>query len=151
MKKQLARTLVMWVLYGVTLWIGFGWFGLPTGFMPMFMNFLGTSVFLGFALWETFIFMGMNDLRKDARDAELESWVRSFYAPLNDDQSWSVSIPAPNGYQFEIWWNGALAMWQAELWDMTVMPTAICDRDVFVTRDEAIDWFVKQSKILDKF
>ena len=70
MKKQLARTLFMWVLYGVTLWVGFGWFGLPNAFMPMFMTFLGTSVPLGFALWESFIFMGMNDLRKDARDAE---------------------------------------------------------------------------------
>jgi len=151
MKKQLARTLFMWVLYGVTLWFGFGWVGLPTAFMPMFMTFLGTSVFLGFALWESFIFMGMNDLRKDARDAELETWARDFFSPIKDDQSWDVSIPAPNGYQFEIWWNGALTMWQAELWDMTVMPTAICDRDVFVTKDEAIDWFVKQSKILDKF
>ena len=95
--------------------------------------------------------MGMNDLRKDARDAELETWARDFFSPINEDQSWDVSIPAPNGYQFEIWWNGALTMWQAELWDMTVMPTVICDRDVFVTKDEAIAWFVKTSKVIDKF
>ena len=151
MKKQLARTLFMWVLYGVTLWVCFGWFGLPNAFMPMFMTFLGTSVPLGFALWESFIFMGMNDLRKDARDAELETWARDFFSPLKEDQSWNVSIPAPNGYQFEIWWNGALVMWQAELWDMTVVPVAVCDREVFVTHSEAFDWYLATSKVLDKF
>jgi hypothetical protein len=151
MKKQLARTLFMWVLYGVTLWVGFGWFGLPNAFMPMFMTFLGTSVPLGFALWESFIFMGMNDLRKDARDAELETWWRDVFAPLQDDLTWDVTIPAPNGYEFQIWWNGALTMWQGELWDVSTKPYSVCDRDVFVTKDEAIEWFVKTSKVIDRF
>jgi hypothetical protein len=150
MKKQIARTLLMWGLYALTLWVGFGWFGLPTGFMPMFMNFLGTSVFLGFALWETFILFGLNDLRKDARDAELQEWVRSFWIPTDDDRM-GLSIPADNGFQFEIWWDDAICMWQAELWDMTTVPASICDRDVHLTRNEAVEWSVNVSKVLDKF
>jgi hypothetical protein len=152
MKKQLARTMLMWVLYGFTLWFGFVRFGLPTAFTPMFTTFLGTSVFLGFALWETFIFMGMNDLRKDARDAELEAWGREFFAPLAETVSWDdITIAVDNGFQFEIWWNGAITMWQAELWDMTVVPVACCDRDVFVTKDEAFDWAIKVNKTLKTF
>lgn len=151
MKKQTAITIGMWIFYGFTLWFFYGYLGMPKDFMPLMWFGTLSSLVLAIALWETFILYGLNELRKDARDAELEAWVRSFYAPMNDDQSWSVSIPAPNGYQFEIWWNGAITMWQAELWDMTVMPTAICDRDVFTTRDEAIDWFVKTSKTLDTF
>jgi hypothetical protein len=150
MKKQIARTLLMWGLYALTLWVGFGWFGLPTGFMPMFMNFIGTSVFLGFALWETFILFGLNELRKDARDAEQEAETREFFAPLLTTSS-SLSLPADNGFQFEIWWNGAIYMWQAELWDITTVPASVCDRDVFLTHGEALDWYLATSKVLDKF
>jgi hypothetical protein len=151
MKKQISITVALWAFYGFTLWFCFGAFGLPRDFMPMLWGGTLSSLVLGITLWETFILYGLNELRKDARDAELESWARSFWVATDEDKSWDVSIPAPNGYQFEIWWNGALTMWQAELWDMTVMPTAICDRDVFITRDEAIEWFVKTSKTLDKF
>ena len=150
MKKQIARTLAMWGLYALTLWVGFGWFGLPTGFMPMFMNFLGTSVFLGFALWETFILFGLNDLRKDAKYAEQEADIREFFSPMLNDRI-SLSIPADNGFQFEIWWDDAICMWQAELWDMTTVPASICDRDVHLTRGEAVEWSVNVRKVLDKF
>jgi len=150
MKKQIARTLAMWGLYALTLWVGFGWFGLPTGFMPMFMNFLGTSVFLGFALWETFIFMGMNDLRKEAKYAELEAEIREFFAPLWTTSS-GVSIDAENGFRFEIFWNEAINMWQAELWDTTTVPASVCDRDVFVEHGEALEWMQKITKVLDTF
>lgn len=150
MKKQIARTLFMWVLYGVTLWVGFGWYGLPTGFMPMFMTFLGTSVFLGFGLWETFILFGLNDLRKDARDAELEAEVRNIFSPMLDDKM-GLSYPADNGFQFEIWWDDAICMWQAELWDMTTVPASICDREVCFTRNEAVEWCVIVRKVLDEF
>ena len=150
MKKQLARTMVMWVLYGFTLWFGFVRFGLPTAFMPMFMTFIGTSVFLGFALWETFIFIGMNDLRKDARDAELEEWGREFFAPLLTTHS-GLSLPADNGFQFEIFWNEAINMWQAELWDTTVVPAGCCDREVFVYAGEALDWYVTRNAHINTF
>jgi hypothetical protein len=153
MKKQLARTLGMWGLYALTLWVGFGWFGLPNGFMPMFMNFLGTSVFLGFALWETFIFMGMNDLRKDARDAELEEWAREFGELVynNLDKHTSFSIPVENGFQFEIFWNEAINMWQGELWDMTTVPVSIVDRDVFACGSEVTDWMAKVKETVNTF
>ena len=150
MKKQLARTMVMWVLYGFTLWFGFVRFGLPTAFTPMFMTFLGTSVFLGFALWETFIFIGMNDLRKDARDAELEEWGREFFAPLLTTHS-GLSLTAENGFQFEIFFNQAINMWQAELWDMTSVPAGICDREVFAYRSEALDWYVIRNAHINTF
>jgi len=150
MKKQIARTLLMWGLYALTLWVGFGWFGLPTGFMPMFMNFLGTSVFLGFALWETFILFGLNDLRKDAKYAEQEADLREFLSPFWTTSS-GLSLPTDNGFQFELFWNEAINMWQAELWDMTVVPVAVCDREVFVTHSEAFDWYLATSKVLDKF
>lgn len=150
MKKQLARTMVMWVLYGFTLWFGFVRFGLPTAFTPMFMTFLGTSVFLGFALWESFIFMGMNDLRKDARDAELEEWGREFFAPLLTTSS-GLSLTADNGFQFEIFWNEAINMWQAELWDMTVVPAAICDREVFAYQSEAMNWYIIRNAHINTF
>lgn len=150
MKKQLARTLLMWVLYGVTLWVGFGWFGLPKGFMPMFMNFLGTSVFLGFALWETFIFMGMNDIRKDNKYAEQEQELREFLSPFYTTSS-GLSLPADNGFQFELFWNEAINMWQVELWDVTVVPAAICDRDVFVTNGEALDWYIRRVATINTF
>ena len=153
MKKQISITITLWVLYGFTLWFGFVRFGLPTAFTPMFSTFLGTSVFLGFALWETFILYGLNELRKDARDAELEAWFRDVFFPMTDDndKSWDVTIPAPNGFEIMIYWNGAINMWQVELWDVTVKPYAICDRNVFITKQEAIDWFVKTSKTLDNF
>ena len=150
MKKQISITVTLWVLYGFTLWFGFVRFGLPTAFTPMFSTFLGTSVFLGFALWETFILYGLNELRKDARDAELEAWGREFFSPLLTTSS-GLSLPAENGFQFEIFWNEAINMWQAELWDMTVVPVAICDRQVFAYAGEALDWFVTTSKTLDNF
>ena len=150
MKKQLARTMLMWVLYGVTLWIGFGWFGLPKGFMPMFMNFLGTSVFLGFALWETFIFMGMNDIRKDNKYAEQEQELREFLSPFYTTSS-GLSLPADNGFQFELFWNEAINMWQAELWDMTVVPAAICDREVFAYQSEALNWYIIRNAHINTF
>jgi hypothetical protein len=150
MKKQIARTLLMWGLYALTLWVGFGWFGLPTGFMPMFMNFVGTSVFLGFALWETFILFGLNDLRKDARDAELEADIREIFSPMLDDKM-GLSVPADNGFQFEIWWDGAICVWHAELWDITTVPASICDRQVCFSRAEADEWSVNVRKVLDKF
>jgi hypothetical protein len=150
MKKQLARTMLMWVLYGFTLWFGFVRFGLPTAFTPMFSTFLGTSVFLGFALWETFIFMGMNDLRKDAKYAEQEADIREFFSPLLTTSS-GVQIPIDNGFQIEIFWNEAINMWQAELWDMTVVPVACCDREVFVYAGEALDWMEKVKGTVNTF
>lgn len=150
MKKQIARTLAMWVLYGVTLWVGFGWFGLPNGFMPMFMNFIGTSVFLGFALWESFIFMGMNDLRKDAKYAEQEADLREFLSPFWTTSS-GLSLPADNGFQFELFWNEAINMWQAELWDVTVVPAAICDREVFAYQSEAMNWYIIRNAHINTF
>lgn len=150
MKKQIARTLAMWVLYGVTLWVGFGWFGLPKGFMPMFMNFIGTSVFLGFALWESFIFMGMNDLRKDAKYAEQEADLREFLSPFWTTSS-GLSLPADNGFQFELFWNEAINMWQAELWDVTVVPAAICDREVFAYQSEAMNWYIIRNAHINTF
>lgn len=151
MKKHITITITMWAIYGFALWFFYGYLGIAKDFMPTLWCATLSSLLLAIALWESFILYGLNELRKDARDAELVEWFNHLGESYSDDLSWSVSIPAPNGYQFEIWWNGAITMWQAELWDMTVMPTAICDRDVFVTKDEAIDWFVKTSKTLDKF
>lgn len=150
MKKQLARTLTWWVMYALMLWVGFGWFGLPKGFMPMFMTFIGTSVFLGFALWETFIFMGMNDIRKDEKYAKQEQELREFLSPFWTTSS-GLSLPADNGFQFELFWNEAINMWQVELWDMTVVPAAICDRDVFVTNGEALDWYFRRLATINTF
>jgi hypothetical protein len=62
-----------------------------------------------------------------------------------------LSLPTDNGFQFELFWNEAINMWQAELWDMTVVPVAVCDREVFVTHGEAFDWYLATSKVLDKF
>lgn len=151
MKKQISITVALWAFYGFTLWFCFGAWGLPRDFMPMLWAGVLSSLVLGIALWETFILYGLNELRKDARDAELEAWARDFFAPLQDDLTWDVTIPAPNGFQFQIWWNGAITMWQAELWDVTVKPYSVCDRNTFVTRDEAIEWFVQTSQILDTF
>jgi hypothetical protein len=151
MKKQISITIALWAFYGFTLWFMYGAWGLPKDFMPMLWAGVLSSLVLGITLWETFILYGLNELRKDARDAELESWVRSFWIPSDDDKSWDVTIPAPNGFEIMIYWNSAIAMWQVELWDVTVKPYAICDRNVFITKHEAIDWFVKTSKTLDNF
>jgi hypothetical protein len=153
MKKQITTTVALWAFYGFTLWFCFGAWGLPKDFMPMLWAGVLSSLVLGLALWNTFILYGLNELRKDARDEELATWFRDVYFPMTneDDKSWDVTIPAPNGFEIMIYWNGAIAMWQVELWDITVKPYAICDRNVFITKQEAIDWFVKTSKTLDKF
>lgn len=147
MKKQITKTVALWAFYGFTLWFCFGAFGLPRDFMPMLWAGLLSSLVLGLALWNTFVLYGLNLIEQEKQDKAFGDWVKS----LRDDYTWDVTIPAPNGFEFIIFWNGALTMWQAELWDVTTKPYGVVDRDMFITKDEAIDWFVDKSKILDTF